>query len=165
MIGLANRVDHTGHIPDSYGRDVAKIGGITEKKRGQRRQPVVWNQIAHRGNILVQSADHGISGRAANSDTPRSRVRDRYGDGTGEVNSQEEKRSIAHGKVAQDIGTSPVFERDREDNEYWDAEKVVVVHGIPILEPSCFDMFSHAQNLLLEIIVTRNSCMQQKRHS
>lgn len=128
---FGNGVNQTGKETQKDGRDGVKVTwSIKEDQTGKGN----WQ--------LVQSTNHGVSGRGGDSNTPTGTVRDTNSRQT--RNDHGDDRRL--GKVGLQVLNTPVLKHERKDQQDWNRQDIVVVHGVKVLEVSQFDSLSHVQD-------------------
>lgn len=118
LAGLGPGENETGDEADKDGGDTAKgDGGIEE------------DETADGDGKLVEGANHGVSGRGGDADTPRRAVRDEDGSETGVDHADEEGVAGLDGKVLDQVVVGPVLEEQGEDDQDGNGEKIIIEHG------------------------------------
>jgi hypothetical protein len=114
---------------------------------GEGDGSVEEDQSGNGDGELVESSDHGVGGGGSNTDTPGGGVRDEDGGETGEQDSEHNGVTLVSGEVALHVGGRPVLEEEGEDNDHGNGEKVVVEHGVKVLEVGQLDTLAHTENV------------------
>ena len=118
MADLGEGVDETTDETDEDGGAAAKGDGRIEE-----------HETAERDGQLVQSTDHGVGCRRGDTDGPGGCVGDEDCGKTGDDHDHDDGVALFDGEVLCDVGGGPVFDEDGGDEQDWDGEEVVVVHG------------------------------------
>lgn len=133
---LGDGVDDTADKAQSDGADAGKRDGCIEE-----------DETAHGDGEFVKSADHAVRGGRGDAHAPGRRVRDEDGGEAGEDHCGDDLVALRGGEVEGDVLRAPVLEEERAEQEDWDRQQIVVVHGVKVLEVGQLDPLAHAEHV------------------
>lgn len=131
------------------GNSVNQTRNETNKNGGNRPEvnsSIKENQTRQSDWQLVQSADHGVSSRRSDSNTPSRAVGDTHGRSTRENHGKNGGSSVFCREVDGKVSGRPIFENERTDQKNWNRQQVVVVHSVKVLKVGQLDSNSHVQD-------------------
>lgn len=118
LANLGNSIHDTANEANEDGGYAAECGGCVEE-----------DQTANGKRKLVQSANHGVSCRRGDTDTPSGGVRDENGGNTRNQHGGDDIVALIGREALCKVRRRPIFENNRGDDKDGNGEQVVVVHG------------------------------------